>query len=471
MAQLHDVGMIGLGVMGRNLALNIADHGFSVAGYDKDLAKGQTLLTEAGDKPVGTAGNVRDFLALLKPPRVVILLVAPAAVVDLVIKDLLPHLEANDLVIDAGNSYYKDTDRRSQVLTDKGAHYFGMGVSGGESGARHGPSLMPGGPRAAYERVRPILEAVAAKVGGEPCVAHMGARSAGHYVKMVHNGIEYGLMQLIAETYDLLKRGLGWHNEELHALYAGWNQGELNSFLVEITAQIFRKKDDLGGPGLLLDQVLGVARQKGTGQWTSQDALELHVAIPTIDAAVTARNLSGQDKERAAATRTLTGPEGKFGGDRNLFVTQLRNALYTSVILSYAQGMDLLRRASVAYGYGLEMGEVARIWRGGCIIRAALLEDIRAAYQGRPDLLHLLLDPGLAAKVNERHADLRTVVSTAAQLGLPAPALMASLAYLDSLRHTWLPANLIQAQRDLFGAHTYERVDRSGTFHSHWEEA
>jgi 6-phosphogluconate dehydrogenase len=276
-------------------------------------------------------------------------------------------------------------------------------------------------------------------------------------------------MQLIAETYDLLKRGLGWSNEELQALYAAWSQGELNSFLVEITAQIFRKKDDQGGAALLVDQVLGVARQKGTGQWTSQDALDLHEAIPTIDAAVTARNLSAQDRERAAASKTLTGPDLPFRGDRNLFATQLRNAFFASVILTYSQGMDLLRRASQAYGYGLQLGDVARIWRGGCIIRAALLEDIRAAYQARPDLLHLLLDPGLAAKVNERQADLRTVVATAAQLGLPAPALMASLAYLDSLRHTWLPANLIQAQRDLFGAHTYERIDRPGTFHSHWE--
>jgi 6-phosphogluconate dehydrogenase len=465
--QLYEIGMVGLGVMGRSLVLNMADHGHAVAGYDKDLSKGQLLLTEGAGKPVAAADSPAAFVAMLRPPRAILLLVAPASVVDFVLRDLQPLLQPGDLIIDAGNSYFKDTDRRATQLAEKGIRFFGMGVSGGEAGARHGPSMMPGGPRDAYERVRPILESVAARVHGEPCVAYMGSGSAGHYVKMVHNGIEYGLMQLLSETYDLMKRGLGLSNAEMQAVYSAWNQGELNSFLLEITAQIFRKGDDKTGRALL-DMVLDVARQKGTGKWTSEEALELQVPAPTLDAAVMARVLSGQEAERTAIHKQHPLARTVYGGDRQVFLSQLRNAYHAGMILAYAQGLDLLRKASEAYKYGLNLEEIARIWRGGCIIRAALLDDLRAAYKARPNLTNLLLDPRLAEMLLTRQSDLREVVRTAAELGLPVPALMMSLAYYDSFRSDWLPANLVQAQRDFFGAHTYERIDEKGTFHSQW---
>jgi 6-phosphogluconate dehydrogenase len=465
---LCDVGMVGLGVMGRSLALNLAEHGHSVCGYDKDAAKGRALVEEGAGKPVAFADGPAAFVQRLRPPRVIVLLVAPAPVVDAVLRDLLPHVAAGDLIIDAGNSYFKDTDRRGQALAEKGVRFFGMGVSGGEAGARHGPSLMPGGPRDAYDRVRPMLEAVAARAAGEPCVAWVGNGSAGHYVKMVHNGIEYGLMQLLAESYDLLKRGLGLHNDALHSVYDGWSKGELSSFLVEITARLFLKEDDLG-EGRLVDKVLGVARQKGTGQWTSQEALDLHVPIPTIDAAVSARNLSGCDKERAAAAAALKGPAPSFSGDRNVLLHQLEGAMQAAMLITYAQGLGLLRVASRHYGYGISLADVARIWRAGSIIRAALLEDVRAAFAENAELPNLLLAPKPAATARARQGDLRAVVKAGIGLGLPVPALAASLAYFDGLRSGWLPANLIQAQRDSFGAHTYERTDRPGTFHSHWD--
>jgi 6-phosphogluconate dehydrogenase len=389
--------------------------------------------------------------------------------VDAVIRDLLPHLQPGDLIIDGGNSHFDDTDLRGKMLAEKGLHFLGVGISGGESGARHGPSIMPGGPREAYERVRPIFEAVAAKVNGEPCVTYLGPGSAGHYVKMVHNGIEYGLMQLIAESYDLMKRGLGLSDDELHDVYARWNETELNGFLIEITAQIFRQVDEKTGRRLV-DVILDEARQKGTGKWTSQDGMELQAPTPTIDAAVAARDLSTYKTERETASRLLGGPSPSFQGERGAFLEQLRSALYAAMILTYAQGMALLRVASQSYGYGLDLEAVARIWRGGCIIRAALLEPIRAAYRARPDLANLLLDPDLSAELVRRQGDLRAIVSHAAGLGIPAPGLMASLAYLDGYRSAWLPANLIQAQRDYFGAHTYERVDARGVFHTRWSD-
>ncbi|MGL4555002.1 MAG: NADP-dependent phosphogluconate dehydrogenase [Gemmataceae bacterium] len=469
MSQLYKIGMVGLGVMGRSLVLNLADHGFAVAGYDKDQAKGQSLLTEGAGKPVGTAKDVAEFVAMLEKPRAVMLLVAPAKVVDIVIDDLLPHLEADDLIIDAGNSYFKDTDRRGEKCAAKGVHFFGMGVSGGESGARHGPAMMPGGPKQGYERVRPMLEAVAAKVNGEPCVAWVGAKSAGHYVKMVHNGIEYGLMQLIAETYDILHRGVGMSNAELHATFDGWNKAELSSYLIEITASIFRKKDDKGGPGELVDRIKDAARQKGTGKWTSQDALDLTVPVPTIDAAVFGRNVSGMTEERAALAKALGGPVAVYAGDRATFVGHMKDGLHLASILSYAQGLDLLRHASKAYEYGLHPAEVAKIWRGGCIIRATFLEDIRAAYQADPGLVNLVADPKVAAVARAALPSLRWVLRTAIDMGIPTPALSASLAYVESLRCGPLPTNLTQAQRDFFGAHTYERVDQAGTFHAQWE--
>jgi 6-phosphogluconate dehydrogenase len=465
-----DIGMVGLGVMGRNLVLNMADHGYSVAGFDKDESKVQALQAEAGDRDVRGARTMEEFIGLLRTPRAVMMLVPAGPPVDSVIRDGLVYLEKGDLIIDGGNSHFPDTDLRARALADKGIHYLGVGISGGESGARHGPSMMPGGPEEAYDRVRPIFEASAAHVNGDPCVTYLGPGSAGHYVKMVHNGIEYGLMQLIAETYDLMKRGLGLNDDELHAVYDRWNQAELNGYLMEITAKIFLHVDEKTGKRLI-DVILDEAKQKGTGMWTSQDAMEQQVPVPTIDVAVAMRNLSAFEDERIAASKQLQGPRREFEGDRDAFVERLRNALYAAMILTYAQGMALLRVASQQKGYGLDLEAVARIWRGGCIIRAALLEKMRAAYKARPDLPNLLMDPDLGQAAEARQDDLRAVVRTAAELGIPAPGLSVSLAYFDGYRSAWLPANLIQAQRDFFGAHTYERVDAKGVFHTHWEEA
>jgi 6-phosphogluconate dehydrogenase len=467
--QRYEIGMVGLGVMGRNLLLNMADHGFSVAGYDKDAAKVEALRQESKERDVHGAADIKEFIALLRKPRAVMLLVPAGAPVDSVIKDLLPHLDKDDLIIDAGNSYFKDTDVRVRNLAAKGIQFLGVGVSGGEEGARHGPSIMPGGPKAAYERVRPIFEAAAAKVNSDPCVTWLGPGSAGHFVKMVHNGIEYGVMQLIAETYDLMKRGWGLNDDEVHEVYALWNKGELNGYLVEITSHIFSKPDEKTGQRLI-DEILDVAKQKGTGMWTSQSAMELQVPIPTIDLAVAMRDLSVFAKEREQAGAIYQRPMRPLTGDRETFLTQLGRALYAAMIITYAQGLALLVVASDKYKYHLDFEAVPRIWRGGCIIRAALLEDICAAFRARPELPNLLLDPNLSRKVMEHQEDLRQVVCQAAESGVPAPGLMVSLGYLDAYRSAWLPANLIQAQRDYFGAHTYERIDAKGTFHTEWEK-
>ncbi len=468
--QRSEIGMVGLGVMGRNLLLNMADHGFSVAGYDKDAGKVEALRQESKERDVRGAADIKEFVALLRRPRAVMMLVPAGAPVDSVIKDLLPHLQPGDLIIDGGNSYFKDTNLRARTLAGKGLQFLGVGVSGGEEGARHGPSIMPGGPKEAYQRVRPVFEAAAAKAGGDPCVAWLGPGSAGHFVKMVHNGIEYGVMQLIAETYDLMKRGLGLNDDELHNVYKSWNQGELNSYLVEITSHIFGRVDEKTGKRLV-DEILDAAKQKGTGMWTSQSAMELQVPIPTIDVAVAMRNLSVLENQRQQAGAVFGQPGRRFKGGRENFLIQLARALYAGMIITYAQGMAVLTAASVAYGYRLDLETVARIWRGGCIIRAALLEDIRAAYRSQAGLPNLLLDGALSAKVKAREDDLRGVVSTAARLGLPALGFMMALGYLDGYRSPWLPANLIQAQRDYFGAHTYERTDAKGTFHTEWEKA
>jgi 6-phosphogluconate dehydrogenase len=397
------------------------------------------------------------------------MLVAAGDPVDAVIKEILPFLEAGDLLIDCGNSHFTDTNRRGRQISSKGVLYMGMGISGGEAGARYGPSLMPGGPQAGYERIRPMMEAAAAKVNGDPCVAYLGPGSAGDYVKMVHNGIEYGVMELIAETYDLMKRGLGLNPRELQAVYEQWNQSELNSYLVEITAKIFGRRDESSGQ-FLIDQILDRAQQKGTGMWTSWDAMDLQAGTPSIDVAVVMRDLSGNLQERQEASQALSGPPSAFGGNKERFLGQLQKALYAGMIATYAQGMALLKKASQTYKYGLDLEAVARIWRGGCIIRAALLEEIRTAYINRPDLDNLLLDPDLGQAFMQRQGDLREVVRTAVELGLPAPGFMASLAYFDAYRSKRLPANLIQAQRDFFGAHTYERLDAAGSFHTEWEK-
>ena len=466
----YEIGMVGLGVMGRNLLLNMADSGYSVAGYDVDMAKVEALRREAEHRDIRGAENLAEFASMLRSPRAVIMLVPAGPPVDGVIKDLLPHLAPGDLIIDGGNSHFKDTDLRTRALAEKGILYMGVGVSGGEHGARHGPSIMPGGTPEAYERVRPVLEAVAAKADGEPCVTYLGAGSAGHYVKMVHNGIEYGLLELIAETYDLMKRGLGLSDNELHTVYETWNRGELNGYLIEITADIFCQGDDRAIGKRLVDSILDEARQKGTGKWTSQDAMELQVPVPTMDMAVAMRDLSAFKTEREVAARFLSGPPAKMRAGRAPFLRQLNQALYAAIIITYAQGMALLLRASHVYGYGLNLEDVARIWRAGCIIRANLLTDIRAAYRAQPALANLLVDPHIGRLVTDRQEALREVVKRAVQSGIPAPGLAVSLDYFDGYRSGWLPANLIQAQRDYFGAHTYERIDAKGVFHTQWEK-
>jgi len=466
--QQFEIGMVGLGVMGRNLLLNMAEHGYSVAGYDKDPAKVEELRQEAGNRDLIGAADLKEFIGLLRQPRAVVALVPAGPPVDSVINDLLAHLQPGDLIIDAGNSYFKDTDARARKLAAKGIQFLGVGVSGGEEGARHGPSIMPGGPKEAYERVRPIFEAVAARVNGESCVTWLGQGSAGHFVKMVHNGIEYGMMQLIAESYHLMKRGLGLNDDQLAEVYNEWNHGELSGYLMEISSHIFSQVDATTGQRLI-DEILDVARQKGTGMWTSQSAMELQVPTPTIDLAVAMRDLSVFAKEREQANAIYERPQRRFAGDSGAFLAQLRRAMFAAMIIVYAQGMALLRAASNSYAYHLDLEAVARIWRGGCIIRAALLEDVSGAFQARRDLPNLLLDPNLSRKLKEHEEDLRRVVSQGADLGVPIPGLMVSLGYLDAYRSNWLPASLIQAQRDYFGAHTYERIDAKGAFHTEWE--
>ena len=464
-----DIGIIGLGVMGRNLALNIADHGFAVAGYDLDPQKVDSLENEKKTAHrIHSATSMEQFAALLERPRAALLLVPAGEPVDAVIESLMPHLAFDDLIIDAGNSNFQDTNRRAQRAKHKGLRYLGTGISGGEVGAREGPSIMPGGSRSGYERVKAILEAAAAKVDGLPCVAYLGPGSAGHYVKMVHNGIEYGVMQLIAETYDLMKRGLGFTNDRLHEIYAEWNRGELNSYLMEITARIFQKKDGRTGDDLV-DLILDCADQKGTGMWTACDALNIHEPIPTIDSAVQMRNLSMRKEERRAGSEKLAGPSIRFTGDANRWVQRLGRALSAAAIITYGQGMAQLLKASECYDYRLDLSIVARIWRGGCIIRSALLDTIMAAFQKKADLPNLLLDAELGGRVAERQADLRQVIETGGSWGVPIPGLMMSLAYFDSYRSARLPANLIQAQRDYFGAHTYKRIDAEGAFHTNWQ--
>jgi 6-phosphogluconate dehydrogenase len=463
----YEMGMVGLGVMGRNLLLNMADNGYSVAGYDKDRGKVDALRGEAERRDIRGAEELKEFIGLLKKPRAIMLLVPAGEIVDSVVEELVPGLDEGDLIIDAGNSYYRDTDRRTRGLLKRNIKFMGVGVSGGEYGARHGPSIMPGGESDAWDRVRVILEAVSAKVDGEPCVARLGPGSAGHYVKMVHNGIEYALLELIAEAYDIMKRGLALGNEQMSEEFSGWNEGELEGYLVEIASRVLLRKDNDSG-GSLVDVILDEAGQKGTGKWASQDAMDLGVAVPTIDIAVAMRNLSGQKGLREEASRALGRSKPAFGGDRKGFTSRLGSALYAAFIISYAQGMALLGEASAAYKYGLDPEAVARIWRGGCIIRAALLEDIRSAFRIRSGLPNLLLDPRLGRAVADRQDYLRGVIREAVDLGIPVPALSASLGYFDAVLSERLPANLIQALRDYFGSHTYKRIDRGGSFHTEW---
>jgi 6-phosphogluconate dehydrogenase len=470
--QCCEIGIVGLGVMGRNLLLNMADHGFTVAGYDKDPNQVKSLREEAAKHTIHDTNDIKTFIALLRRPRAVLLLVPAGSIVDAVIADLLPYLEPDDLIIDAGNSYFKDTDARTESLKKKGIQFLGLGISGGEEGARLGPSIMPGGLKESYDRIHAVLEAVSAKVSGEPCVTYLGEGSCGHYVKMVHNGIEYGIMQLIAETYDVMKRALGFNNDQLRDVYEEWNKQELNSYLIEITRNIFNKIDDKTNKQLI-DSISDVAKQNGTGMWTTQSAMALQVPAPTIDVAVTLRDLSALVEERRALSTVYSSPIPKLidnPADSKQLLSCLRQGLLVGMITVYAQGMALLQVASQAYHYNLDLEAISRIWRGGCIIRAKLLEDIRIAFQAKNDLSNLLLAPNLALLVKENQIGLRKMVSTAAEIGIPMPGMMASLGYLDAFRSQNLPSNLIQAQRDYFGSHHYERIDRKGSFHTEWEK-
>ena len=464
-----EIGMVGLGVMGCNLLLNMADHRFTVAGYDKDSDKVKSLQQQVTSSAIRSFPDIKDFILALKSPRAIMMLVPAGAPVDAVIQDVLPHLDKGDLIIDAGNSYFRDTNRRAKELTAKGIQFLGVGISGGEKGARLGPSIMPGGPKAAYERVRPILEAVSAKVNNDPCVTYLGSGSAGHFVKMVHNGIEYGIMQLIAESYDLLKRSLKLSNEALAKLYDEWNQGDLNGYLVEITSHILAFKND-NNKHSLIDEIVAVAAQNGTGMWTSQSAMELQVPTPTIDLAVTMRDLSALVSQRKQANKLYQPSIADFTGDQKIFITQIQQALFAGICTAYAQGFALLLVAAKEYGYQLDLEAVARIWRGGCIIRSALLEDIREAFKTNADLPNLLLDAKFSRKITANLAGFRETVSQATKLGIPISDLSVSLGYLEALASAWSPANLIQAQRDYFGSHTYQRIDEKGTFHTQWEK-
>jgi len=465
----YKIGIVGLGVMGHNLALNMERNGFPVAGYDLDAVKTKAFLEGPGaGKNIIGVDSPAALMAALEKPRRILLMVPAGAPVDSAITQLKPLLEPGDILMDGGNSFFLDTERRNKALEVEGFNYIGTGVSGGEEGALWGPSIMPGGQRQAWEATAPIFRAIAAKAeDGQPCVEYIGPRGAGHYVKMVHNGIEYSDMQLIAEIYDILHRGLGLSSRELHTIFAEWNTGELKSYLIEITANIFEKIDaETGRP--VVDLILDEAQQKGTGKWTSQNALDVSAPIPTINAAVESRILSGLKAQRVTASRVIRGPKPEYKGNRARLIDAARQALYASKITSYAQGLGLLKIASEEYQYNLNLGEIAKIWRAGCIIRACLLGDIMSAYARDPALTNLLLDETFRAAVESRQGAWRFVVQTAVGMGIPALALSASLAYFDAYRSERLPANLIQAQRDYFGAHTYRRVDREGTFHTEW---
>jgi 6-phosphogluconate dehydrogenase len=463
------IGVIGMGVMGRNLALNIESRGYSVAIHNRHRDLTDEVMAAHPGRQLVPYDTLEGFVAGLEQPRRILLMIKAGEPVDAMLATLRPMLAPGDVVIDAGNSHFRDTIRREGEMHAAGLNFIGTGVSGGEEGALRGPSIMPGGPREAYDLVAPILTAIAARApDGTPCVAHMGPDGAGHYVKMVHNGIEYGDMQLIAESYALLKQVLGLSNAELAEVYSEWNRGELDSYLIEITADIFRKKDEATGQDLV-DMVLDRAAQKGTGQWTSQSALELGAPLSLITEAVFARALSSQKDERVAASHVLAGPAGApFSGDRAAFIEAVRRALYFGKLISYAQGFVQLRGASEAYHWSLDYGTIASIWRAGCIIRAGFLQKITDAYARDPALANLLLDPYFRDIATQYQAALREVVATAVTRGVPVPALASAIAWFDGYRSARLPANLLQAQRDYFGAHTFERIDQPGSFHADW---
>jgi 6-phosphogluconate dehydrogenase len=468
--QLAQFGVIGLGVMGENLALNIEDHGYRVAVWNLEAEWVDRFVQKNSNRKVVGTKTLADFVKSLAKPRAMLMMIKAGDPVDMTMEKLAPLLEPGDIAIDGGNSWFKDTQRREAAWKQKNLNFFGMGVSGGEEGARHGPSLMPGGARDAYEHMKPVLEAIAAKSDSGPCVTYVGPDGAGHFVKMVHNGIEYGDMQLIAEAYDLMRKALGLSSKEIAAVFTEWNRGPLESFLIEITSQILAVVDPKSGKPLV-DEILDKAGQKGTGKWTAQVALDLGVPVPTMAAALDARLLSDMKDLRVKASQKLTGPGAKFSGQNKELIGAIHDALYAAKICSYTQGMSLIQHGSQEYNWGINLKEMARIWKAGCIIRARFLNDIMQAFERRPDLPNLLLDAEFLKRIIAAEPAWRKLVRTAVELGIPIPAMSSSLAYFDSFRSASLPQNLTQAQRDLFGAHTYQRKDDpNGKFvHTDWQ--
>ena len=463
-------GVVGMAVMGKNLALNVESRGYTVALFNRTTAKTEEVVAEHPDKNFVLTKTIEEFVAAIEKPRRIMLMVQAGPATDATIQALLPHLDKGDILIDGGNTHFPDTMRRNAELADSGINFIGTGVSGGEKGALEGPSIMPGGQKEAYDLIAPIFEQIAGKApqDGKPCVAYMGPNGAGHYVKMVHNGIEYGDMQLIAESYDLLKRVLGLDNAEIQSIFEEWNEGELDSYLIEITKEVLKRKDDQGTDGYIVDKILDKAGNKGTGKWTSQSSLDLGVPLPLITESVFARFISTYKDERVKASSILSGPEVKFSGDKAEIVEKIRQALYFSKIMSYAQGFAQLRQASKEYDWDLPYGTIAQIWRAGCIIRAEFLQNITDAFDKDANLENLLLDEYFIDITKRYQAAVRDVVSLAVQAGIPVPTFTSAISYYDSYRSANLPANLIQAQRDYFGAHTYERTDMDGIFHYDW---
>lgn len=466
----QNIGVVGMAVMGKNLALNIESRGYSVSIFNRTAARTEEVIKEHDDKNLVATYTIEDFVASLEKPRKIMLMVQAGKATDLTIQSLLPHLDKGDILIDGGNTFYKDTIRRNEELANSGINFIGTGVSGGEEGALKGPAIMPGGQKEAYELVAPIFEQIAAiaEEDGQPCVTYIGLNGAGHYVKMAHNGIEYGDMQLIAESYDIMTRLLGLSVEEVAEIFADWNKGELDSYLMEITADILTRKDEETGKPIV-DVILDAAGNKGTGKWTSQSALDLGVPLPLITESVFARYISAMKDERVAASKIIPAPTvSAFEGNKEEFVEKIRQALYFSKIMSYAQGFAQLRVASEEYGWDLEYGEIAKIFRAGCIIRAKFLQKITDAYERDPQLTNLLLDEYFNEITQRYQQSVREVVAMAVQAGVPVPTFSSAIAYYDSYRSADLPANIIQAQRDYFGAHTYQRKDKEGTFHYDW---
>jgi len=461
-------GIIGLGTMGRNLLLNMADHGFAVAGYDKDASKKDLFEEEGKGKKIKGFISITEFIDSLETPRVIMLLVPAGLIVDAVIKDLQPLLSKGDVIIDGGNSHFTDTDQRIKKLQEAGLHFMGMGISGGEEGARNGPSMMPGGDEVAYKSIQPVVEVIAAKVDGESCVTYIGPGASGHFVKMVHNGIEYAMMQLIADTYEVLKTVIHADNKKIQKIFIDWNKGKLQSYLIEISADIFGYTNPDGT--YLIDQIKDEAKAKGTGKWTTQISTDLELPVPTIDIAVAIRDLSKYRslRESAAAMYPLKKIPANLSAE--ISIDKLESAYYFSMICIYAQGMHLLSKASLEYNYNLKLDEIAKIWRGGCIIRAELLNEIYKAYSGNPKLNHLLLDSNIQSLINSNADAAREIVSQLMKAGVSIPAYVSVISYFDAIRSSRMPTNLVQAQRDYFGAHTYELIDKQGVFHTVWKK-